>query len=248
MPPACLFLMGPTASGKTDLAVELAARFPCDIVSVDSALVYRAWTSVPPSPGPDVLAAAPHRLIDICDAAESYSAARFRDDALREMAEISARGQDPAAGGGHHALFSCLAAGALRIPRGGPGAARAARARGARTGLDALHRRLAAVDPVAARRVHPNDPQRIQRALEVYEITGRPMSGCCAGAESAGSPYRVLKLVRAPNDRGILHDRIGGVSCTCWSRGFEEEVRTLWSRGDLTPSCPPCAASVIGRC
>jgi tRNA dimethylallyltransferase len=231
--------MGPTASGKTDLAVELAARLPCDIVSVDSALVYRGMDIGTAKPCADVLAKAPHRLIDICEPSEAYSAARFRADARREMSAIAAAGRIPLLVGGTMLYFRVLQQGLSRLPSADP-AVRARLDKEARAeGWAALHRRLADVDPFAAGRIHPNDPQRIQRALEVYEITGRPLSQLVREAGSSPVlPYRLLKLVRAPEDRATLHQRIAKRFAQMLELGFEDEVRTLWARGDLSLDMP----------
>ncbi len=174
--PLAIFLMGPTATGKTALALELVSRFPCDIISVDSTQVYQGLDIGSAKPGPEILARAPHRLIDILDPAEAYSAARFRADALREMAAISARGRVPLLVGGTGLYFRALTQGLSPLPAADPAIRARLEAEAAVTGWGELHRRLAAVDPAAAARIHPNDPQRIQRALEVFEITGRPLS------------------------------------------------------------------------
>jgi tRNA dimethylallyltransferase len=201
--------MGPTASGKTALAVELAARFPCDVISVDSAQVYRGLDIGSAKPGPEVLAATPHRLIDICEPTEAYSAARFREDALREMAEIAARGRVPLLVGGTLLYFRALQQGLSSLPEADPGIRARLEGEAAALGWAELHRRLLAVDPEAGARIHPHDAQRIQRALEVFEITGRPLSQLQreSGPENP-LPYRLLKLVRAPRERAVLRERI----------------------------------------
>jgi len=235
LPPAIL-LMGPTASGKTDLAVELVARLPCEIISVDSALVYRGMDIGTAKPDAAVLARAPHRLIDILDPAESYSAARFRADALREMAAITAAGRIPLLVGGTGLYFRALRRGLSDLP----GADAAVRARleaeAASLGWDALHRRLREVDPVAAARIHPNDPQRLQRALEVHELTGRPLSELQQGGGDA-LPYRVVALALAP-ERELLHGRIRDRFHIMLERGLVAEVEGLYRRGDLGPDKP----------
>jgi tRNA dimethylallyltransferase len=230
--------MGPTASGKTDLAVELAVRLPCDIVSVDSAMVYRGMDIGTAKPGPEVLAAAPHRLIDICDPVEAYSAARFRADALAAMAQSVARGRIPLLVGGTMLYFRVLQHGLSPLPEADAGVRARLDAELAEQGPAALHERLARVDPRAAARIHPNDPQRLQRALEVYAITGRPLSQL--QEESAGDalPYRLLKLVRAPRERAVLHRRIEARFLKMLEQGFEDEVRGLWGRGDLRADMP----------
>lgn len=235
LPPAIL-LMGPTASGKTDLAVELVARLPCEIISVDSALVYRGMDIGTAKPDAAVLARAPHRLIDILDPAEAYSAARFRADALREMAAITAAGRIPLLVGGTGLYFRVLRRGLSELP----GADAAVRARleaeAASLGWDALHRRLREVDPVAAARIHPNDPQRLQRALEVHELTGRPLTELQQGGGDA-LPYRVVALALAP-ERERLHERIRDRFHIMLERGLVAEVERLFRRGDLGPDKP----------
>lgn len=237
--PLAIFLMGPTASGKTDLAVDLAARFPCDLISVDSAQVYRGLDIGSAKPGPEVLAAAPHRLIDICEPTEAYSAARFRDDALREMAEIVARGRVPLLVGGTMLYFRALQAGLAPMPEADPGIRARLEREAEISGWADLHQRLLRVDPEAGARIHPHDSQRIQRALEVFEITGRPLSQWQrASAPLNPLPYRLLKLVRTPRERQVLRERIAHRFQAMLDAGLEDEVRRLWARGDLTPDLP----------
>ncbi len=229
--------MGPTASGKTDLAIALHERLPVELVSVDSAMVYRGLDIGTAKPDAEELARAPHRLIDICDPAEPYSAARFREDALREMAQISAAGRIPLLVGGTMLYFRALQYGLSELPQ----ADSAVRARLERelavNGLAALHQRLADVDPVAAGRIHPNDPQRILRALEVWEITGRPLSELQA-ARGERMPYRAVKLVRSPASRALLHERIDRRFEAMLAQGLVDEVVELVERGDLDPEMP----------
>ncbi|MET0012328.1 MAG: tRNA (adenosine(37)-N6)-dimethylallyltransferase MiaA [Sedimenticola sp.] len=236
--PLAIFLMGPTASGKTDLAIALTEHLPCDIISVDSALVYRGMDIGTAKPSAEELARAPHRLIDICDPSESYSAAQFREDALREMAEITAAGRIPLLVGGTMLYFRALQYGLSELP-----AANAAiRARleqdAALHGWQGMHERLAAVDPAAASRIHPNDPQRIQRALEVYEITGKSLTELQDRDGEQKLPYRLVKLVRAPREREVLHQRIADRFHKMLAQGFEEEVRGLLQQGSLVPDMP----------
>jgi len=237
--PLAIFLMGPTASGKTDLAVDLAARFPCDIISVDSAQVYRGLDIGSAKPGSEVLAASPHRLIDICEPTEAYSAARFRDDALREMAEIVARGRVPLLVGGTMLYFRALQAGLAPMPEADPGIRARLEQEAEVSGWADLHQRLLRVDPEAGARIHPHDSQRIQRALEVFEITGRPLSKWQRASVPLNPlPYRLLKLVRAPRERQVLRERIAHRFQAMLDAGLEDEVRRLWARGDLTPDLP----------
>ncbi|MES9873662.1 MAG: tRNA (adenosine(37)-N6)-dimethylallyltransferase MiaA [Candidatus Sedimenticola sp. PURPLELP] len=237
LPPA-IFIMGPTASGKTDLAIELVKQMPCDIISVDSALVYRGMDIGTAKPSAEELAQAPHRLIDICDPSEAYSAARFREDALREMAEITAAGRIPLLVGGTMLYFRALQYGLSELPAANPGIRARLEQDAALQGWQAMHSRLAGVDPAAAARIHKNDPQRIQRALEVHEITGRTLTELQDRDGEQKLPYRVVKLVRAPKDREVLHQRIAARFHKMLDMGFEQEVRGLLERGNLVPDMP----------
>ena len=236
--PLAIFLMGPTASGKTGLAVELVQRLPCEIVSVDSAMVYRGMDIGTAKPGPDVLGRAPHRLIDILDPSESYSTARFRRDALAEMAAIAAQGRIPLLVGGTMLYFRGLQEGLARLPDADPEVRRALSEEAERIGWGALHARLARLDPESAARIHPKDPQRIQRALEVRVLTGEPLSALIRAGSRSPFPYRVLKLVRAPADRQVLHRRIERRFDLMLEEGLIGEVESLWARGDLTADLP----------
>ena len=236
LPPA-IFIMGPTASGKTDLAVELVERLSCEIISVDSALVYRGMDIGTAKPGPEILARAPHRLIDILDPAESYSAAQFRSDALREMAGVTAAGKTPLLVGGTGLYFRALRYGLSDLPGADPALRARLEGEASEQGWEALHRRLVQVDPVAAARIHPNDPQRLQRALEVYELTGRPLSELQAGGGDA-LPYRVLPIVVAPAERDVLRERIARRFGLMLEQGLIGEVERLFHRGDLGPDKP----------
>jgi len=237
--PLAVLLMGPTASGKTELAVKLVSRLPCDIVSVDSALVYRGMDIGTAKPAPEVLARAPHRLIDICDPTETYSAARFRADALREMAAIAEAGRIPLLVGGTMLYFRALSRGLSILPSADADLREQITQEATELGWEALHRRLAAVDSASAQRIHPRDPQRIQRALEVYLVTGAPMSVLLdQGGESPDLPFRLLKLAHGPTERTALHRRIERRFLGMLDLGLEQEVRSLWARGDLTPHMP----------
>ncbi len=243
VPPA-IFLMGPTASGKTDLAVALLEQLPCEIISVDSAMVYRGMDIGTAKPDAATLARAPHRLIDILDPAESYSAAQFRTDALREMAEITARGRVPLLVGGTMLYFRALQQGLSDLPPAQPELRARLDAEARERGWQHMHRRLADVDPAAAQRIHPNDPQRIQRALEVYELTGRSLTELCLSDQGAAMPlpYRLLKIVVAPQERSVLHDRIEARFKAMLDNGFLAEVAGLHARGDLHTGLPSMRA------
>lgn len=234
--------MGPTASGKTGLAVELVEQLPLEIISVDSALVYRGMDIGTAKPEPELLRRAPHRLIDIRDPSRPYSAAEFRADALAAMHEIGARGRVPLLVGGTFLYFRALQQGLSELPPADPAVRAALEAQLQAEGLDALYRRLAAVDPATAGRLHASDPQRILRALEVHEITGKPMSELLARGRGSGLTAPVLKLALLPGDRAALHARIATRLEAMLAAGFEDEVRALMARGDLAPELPALRA------
>jgi tRNA dimethylallyltransferase len=236
--PRAIFLMGPTASGKTDLAIELHRRFAVDIISVDSALVYRGMDIGTAKPDADTLARAPHALIDIRDPAESYSAAEFREDALAAMADSVQRGRVPLLAGGTMLYFRALARGLATLPSASPEVRARLETEAREHGWQALHERLAEQDPEAARRIHPNDPQRIQRALEVIELTGRPISDLQREQEDQQLGYRVLRVVACPQPRARLHARIELRFQRMLEQGFLREMETLRSRGDLHADLP----------
>lgn len=233
--------MGPTAAGKTGLAVELADQYPVDIISVDSAMVYRRMDIGTAKPDAATLRRAPHRLIDIRDPAESYSAAEFRDDALREMRKSISQGRVPLLVGGTMLYFRTLCGGMAEMPAANPELRASLEQEAAALGWPALHQRLQALDPVIARRIHPNDSQRIQRALEVTNLVGRPMSEMHAEQElqtAADFGFRILRLVVCPDQRKVLHDRINQRFELMLQQGFLDEVRALQQRGDLDPAMP----------
>ncbi len=238
----CIFVMGATASGKTALALWLVQHLPCDIISVDSALVYRGMNIGTAKPTADILAVAPHRLIDICDPAESYSAAQFSQDARREIAEIQQRGRIPLLVGGTGLYFRALQYGLSELPSSVPEIRQRLLDEIQQNGLAAAHQRLAAIDPVAAQRIHPNDPQRIQRALEVYEISGKTMTEWFQQQVQMDSPLNVIKIIISPQQRETLHARIAQRFYLMLEQGFIEEVRDLQQRGDLTVDLPSMRA------
>lgn len=226
LPPA-IFLMGPTASGKTALAVALAQQLPVELISVDSALIYRGLDIGAAKPDAATLAAAPHHLIDILPPTASYSAADFRRDALALMAEISARGRTPLLVGGTMLYYNTLQHGIHDLP-GADAALRAELdADAARDGWPALHARLAQLDPQTAARLQPGDSQRVQRALEVCLLSGQPMSTLLAEPAAAPLPYRLLKLALLPSDRAVLHRRIAERFDLMLEAGLERELRQL---------------------
>lgn len=233
--------MGPTAAGKTDLAVALAQRFPFEIISVDSALVYRGMDIGTAKPDAATLQAAPHHLIDILDPAEAYSAARFCEDARREMAAIRRRGRIPLLAGGTMLYFRALQQGLSELPASDPLLRARLQAELAGRGLAALHARLAGIDPVAAARIHPHDPQRILRALEVCELTGQPITELYAVKRDELPALGALKLIVAPA-RQILHERIEQRFHHMLARGFIPEVEHLRARGDLNLDKPAMRA------
>jgi tRNA dimethylallyltransferase len=251
LPPA-IFLMGPTAAGKTDLALELARVLPCDLISVDSALVYRGMDIGTAKPERSVLEAFPHALIDIRDPAESYSAAEFRADALAAMAESAARGRIPLLVGGTMLYYKALLEGLADMPSADPVIRAELEARAAAEGWEVLHRELAAVDPESAARIHPNDPQRLTRALEVYRASGLSMTEHrrrqAAGNPDTGTsgawqlPYTVVQLAIAPAQRQVLHDRIAQRFRAMLEQGFVEEVEALRRRSDLHAGLPSIRA------
>ena len=251
LPPA-IFLMGPTAAGKTDLALELARVLPCDLISVDSALIYRGMDIGTAKPDRAILDAFPHALIDIRDPAESYSAAEFRADALAAMAESTARGRIPLLVGGTMLYYKALLEGLADMPSADPAIRAELEARALVEGWDALHRELAEVDPESAARIHPNDPQRLTRALEVYRLSGLSMTEHrrrqAAGNPDAGTSgtgqlrYTVAQLAIATAQRLVLHDRIAQRFRAMVEQGFVQEVEALRSRSDLHAGLPSIRA------
>ncbi|MEN8179725.1 MAG: tRNA (adenosine(37)-N6)-dimethylallyltransferase MiaA [Pseudomonadota bacterium] len=230
--------MGPTASGKTDLAVRMVESLPLEIISVDSALVYRGMDIGTAKPGPEILARAPHRLIDIRDPEDAYSAAEFREDALSAMQEITQSGRTPLLVGGTMLYFRILERGLSDLPKADPGLRARLEAELQNLGLTSLHQRLQSLDPKAAQRIHPHDPQRILRALEVIELTGRPMTEMQEANRGQALPYRLLKLVLAPKNREILHKRIEQRFHKMLEQGFQDEVKQLVQKRNLTPDLP----------
>ncbi len=241
LPPA-ICLMGPTASGKTALALTLAENFPVEIISVDSALIYRGMDIGTAKPTAAECAKVSHHLIDIRDPAESYSAAEFRRDALQLMDEITARGRIPLLAGGTMLYFKVLRDGIAAMPAANASIRAQIEADARERGWPALHAELATVDPQTAVRIHPQHSQRIQRALEVYRVSGEPMSALHARQDAAALKHRLIQLALAPLDRAVLHQRIAARFAQMLARGFVDEVKALHARGDLHADLPSIRA------
>ena len=237
LPPA-IFLTGPTAAGKTDLAVELVQRKNCEIISVDSALIYRGMDIGSAKPEAEVLAVAPHHLIDIRDPNESYSVAEFCEDALTLMADITARGNVPLLAGGTMMYYKALMDGLADLPESDPQIRAQLEADVTAMGIEALHARLAEVDPESGARLHATDTQRVLRAMEVYLISGEPLSVHWQRQQAYQLPYNVTSIGLWPPDRAVLHERIALRFNIMLEQGFEDEVRALRARGDLDLSMP----------
>ncbi|WP_068711737.1 tRNA (adenosine(37)-N6)-dimethylallyltransferase MiaA [Vibrio tritonius] len=235
--PLALFLMGPTASGKTDLAIRLREKYPVDIISVDSALIYKGMDIGTAKPTAQELAQAPHELIDILDPSESYSAADFRRDALNEMNAIVERGRIPLLVGGTMLYYKALLEGLSPLPAADPKIRQQIEQEALTKGWSLLHDELKMIDPVSADRIHPNDPQRLSRALEVYRISGKTLTEL---TETKGEaiPFRVKQFAIAPKERAELHRRIELRFEKMVEAGFEDEVKELYSRKDLHPDLP----------
>jgi tRNA dimethylallyltransferase len=234
-------LLGPTASGKTAAALALAARRPVEIISVDSALVYREMDIGTAKPTAEERAVAPHHLIDIVDPTDAYSAAQFRADTLRLTGEIHARGRLPLLVGGTMLYYKALTQGLNDLPAADADVRATLDADAAREGWPALHARLASIDPVTAARLAPNDSQRIQRALEVFMLTGQAMSALLAEParqDDAAAAWRFVPITLEPSERSVLHARIEKRFDAMLAGGFVDEVVKLRERGDLSPEMP----------
>ena len=236
--PSAIFLMGPTASGKTGVAVELLQRMDVELISVDSALVYRDMDIGTAKPDAATLQRAPHHLIDIIDPTESYSAAAFRTDALRLMADITARGKIPLLVGGTMLYFRALQNGLSDLPVADPAVRAELDIMIADHGIAKLHEQLALVDAPTAARLAPNDTQRIQRAMEVYLLTGTAMSELLKNKPESTLPYRVTNIALLPSDRAVLHGRIATRFKQMMEQGLVEEVRGLREKYVLQPELP----------
>ncbi len=231
--------MGPTASGKTAAALEIARRIPSEIISVDSALVYRGMDVGTAKPSREELTEAPHHLIDIIDPADAYSAMQFRQDALRLSMEIAARGRLPLLVGGTMLYFKVLRDGLDELPQADPALRAQLDEEAARVGMPAMHAKLAALDLATAERLKPNDSQRIQRALEITLLTGQPMSSLLSQKAAEPLPFDLLPLALEPSERAVLHERIALRFDLMLAGGaLEEEVKALRARGDLHLGLP----------
>ena len=239
LPPA-IFLMGPTASGKTDLAMCLCDALPCEIISVDSALVYKGMNIGTAKPSLEEREKYPHHLVDMIDPAQSYSVAQFREDALALMADITSRGKIPLLVGGTMMYFRVLLEGMSDLPDADPKVREKINADAEEFGWPTVHEQLAEVDAVSAERISPNDSQRLQRALEVYRITGVSMTEWRHREQEnkQAFPYQLLQIAIAPDDRAILHARIAKRFEQMLAQGFEQEVRALYDREDIHAELP----------
>lgn len=235
--PTAIFLMGPTASGKTDLAIRLRQILPVEVISVDSALIYKGMDIGTAKPNAEELALAPHRLIDILDPAESYSAMNFREDALGEMTEITEQGKIPLLVGGTMLYYKALLEGLSPLPNADEKVRSEIEQKAAIQGWAALHKELAKIDPISAQRINPNDSQRIGRALEVFFLTGNSLTELTT-QKGEPLPYNILQFAIAPEDRSILHQRIELRFEKMMKSGFLEEVKNLYARSDLHLDLP----------
>ena len=240
--PLAVFIMGPTATGKTDLAVALTQELPMDIISVDSAMVYRGMDIGSAKPDKKTLECAPHRLIDICDPADAYSAGRFRNDAMAEMDQIGSAGRVPLLVGGTMLYFRTLQRGIADLPNADETVRQKLEDEASHKGWEYMHRRLGKIDPDAAQRIHPNDPQRIQRALEVYEVTGKTLTAFWLEHRGNELPYRRIKIALMPRDRGNLRKIIERRFDAMLAAGLVEEVEQLYRREDLNAELPAIRA------
>jgi tRNA dimethylallyltransferase len=237
--PLAVAIMGPTASGKTAAALEVARHLPVEIISVDSALVYRGMDIGTAKPTAEERAAVPHHLIDILDPADAYSAMQFRDDAMRLIEDIAARGKLPLLVGGTMLYFKALQEGLDDLPPADADLRARLDAEAAQVGYPALHARLAGLDPETAARLKPNDSQRIQRALEIIALTGKPMSALLARQPKHELPFTLLPIALEPSDRGVLHARIAArFDAMLASDALVDEVADLRQRGDLHLGLP----------
>ncbi|SFU55635.1 tRNA dimethylallyltransferase [Nitrosomonas eutropha] len=236
--PAAIFLMGPTASGKSGMAMEIARHFPVEIISVDSAQVYRYMDIGSAKPDKSIQAEIPHHLIDLINPDESYSAAQFREDALSTMHRITARGKVPLLAGGTMLYFKVLRQGLATLPAADEAMRKELEQSACERGWPAMHVVLSRLDPVTAERIKPNDSQRIQRALEVYYLTGRPMSEMLKQQQNRDFPYRVFNIALLPGDRSVLHARISQRFDKMLEIGLVDEVHMIRDQCQVTADMP----------
>jgi tRNA dimethylallyltransferase len=238
MEPCIVCLMGPTASGKTDLALELIQYFPFEIISVDSAMIYRGMNIGTAKPDPEILSRIPHHLIDICDPNESYSAAKFKADAENKIKEILSKGKIPLLVGGTMLYFRTLQQGIAALPEGNATLRRELLSEGTQYGWEVMHERLSQMDPDASSRIHPHDRQRIQRALEVYLLTGKNLTTYLKEQSQAILEDKVYNIILEPLDRALLHERIATRFKMMLEKGLVDEVQDLKARFDLNNDMP----------
>ena len=237
LPPA-IAILGPTASGKSNLALSITDHFPIEIISIDSAQVYRYMDIGSAKPDPQILTKIPHHLINLIDPDQQYSAAQFRHDALLTMKEITLRGNIPLLVGGTMLYFKALREGLSDLPPADQQIRKEIEASAAEKGWSTLHHLLQSVDPMSAERIQPNDSQRIQRALEIYYLTGKPMSQQMVSSQPTSIPYRLISIALLPSDRKVLHQRIQHRFETMLEMGLIEEVRSILSQFSLTLEMP----------
>ena len=237
LPPA-IAILGPTASGKSNLALSITDHFPIEIISIDSAQVYRYLDIGSAKPDPQILTKIPHHLINLIDPDQQYSAAQFRHDALLTMKEITLRGNIPLLVGGTMLYFKALREGLSDLPPADQQIRKEIEASAAEKGWSTLHHLLQSVDPISAERIQPNDSQRIQRALEIYYLTGKPMSQQMVSSQPTSIPYRLISIALLPSDRKVLHQRIQHRFETMLKMGLIEEVRSILSQFPLTLEMP----------
>ncbi len=240
--PKVIALMGPTASGKTALAMSMYDQFNVELISVDSALVYRQMDIGTAKPSVEELVAYPHHLINICDPSQPYSAANFKTDATELVLDIHRRGKIPLLVGGTMLYFKALLQGINELPAADPKIREQLAKMAQQEGWEYMHQQLKKVDPVASKRIHPNDPQRIQRALEVYEVSGKSMTDWQQQSPKNNPKWNVISIAVAPREREVLRQRIAERFELMLQQGFEDEVKALMARGDLSNDLPAVRA------
>lgn len=245
--PKAIFLMGPTASGKTALAIELRKILPVELISVDSALIYKGMDIGTAKPNAEELLAAPHRLLNIRDPSQAYSAADFRRDALAEMADITAAGRIPLLVGGTMLYFKALLEGLSPLPSADPEVRARIEQQAAEQGWESLHRQLQEIDPVAAARIHPNDPQRLSRALEVFFISGKTLTELTQTSGDA-LPYQVHQFAIAPASLNCSINELSSVFIRCWLQVLKQKSGRFLPEEICIRICLPFVAWVIARC